>query len=55
MKMLGVIFVENNFFADTNRNGTSNLKAHMKKCKGKEEKKQALISFEQGTVGENTG
>ncbi|XP_078154148.1 zinc finger BED domain-containing protein RICESLEEPER 2-like [Carex rostrata] len=40
-------FCEKEFFADSNRNGTTNLKAHMPKCKGKEEKKQTLLSFEQ--------
>lgn len=36
-------FCEKELCVDTNRNGTTNLKAHMKTCKGKEEKKQALI------------
>jgi len=31
-------FCEKEFFADSNRNGTINLRAHMTKCKGKEEK-----------------
>jgi BED zinc finger len=44
-------FCKKEFFADSSRNGTTNLRAHMTKCKGKEEKKQALLSFEQNSAG----
>jgi BED zinc finger len=38
-------FCKKEFFADSSRNGTTNLRAHMTKCKGKEEKKISIIVF----------